>query len=123
MEHNPAMINLAMTIKVVLLLLLAMAALTACKTLTADDSKILYVDHELVDCQGIIPQKCMKTRTDENADWLFFYDQIEGFEYVAGYRYKLRVKITELEDVPQDASSLHHKLIEVLEKIPVSASQ
>jgi len=116
------MINLAKTIKVVTLLL-ATTVFSSCKTLTADDSKILYVDHELVDCQGVIPQKCMKTRTDDKADWQYFYDQIEGFEFAAGYRYKLRVKITKLEDVPQDASSLHYQLIEVLEKTPVAAAQ
>ena len=112
------MIAKANTLKGFIVLLLAVSALSACKTLTAADSEILIVDSELADCYGLVPQKCMKTRSDENADWELFYDQIEGFEYVAGYRYKLRVEITELENVPSDASSLRYKLIEVVEKIP-----
>ena len=96
---------------------LATLILAACQSLKAEAGEILYIDNKLVDCSGVMPQKCMLSRTDKNAEWHNFYDQIDGFEYVAGYRYKLRVKITELENVPADASSRHYQLIEVLEKL------
>jgi hypothetical protein len=92
-------------------------ALAACQNLTAGNSgEILFIASERVDCQGLIPQKCLQTRSDENADWEFFYDEIEGFEHEVGYRYKLLVEITEVDNPPQDASSLRYQLIKVLEK-------
>jgi hypothetical protein len=110
-------------IKKLPVVLLALASLSACKNLTAaSGGEILYIDSKIVDCVGVAPRKCLLTRTDENADWLFFYDQIEGFEYEAGYRYKLRIVITPVDNPPADASSLHYKLIEVLEKSPAPAN-
>jgi len=100
--------------------ILAIFILVACNTLKAETGEIFYIDSQVVDCEGVIPQKCMRTRTEEDGNWQLFYDQIEGFEYAVGYRYKLRVKITERENAPADASSLQYKLIEVIEKTPVA---
>ena len=103
------------------LIVLTTFTLTACQSLKAEVGDIFYIDSKIVDCEGVAPQKCMLVKQQEDDNWLLFYDQIEGFEYVVGYRYKLRVKITERENVPADASSLNYKLIEVLEKSPAPA--
>lgn len=42
--------------------------------------------------------------------------KIEGFEYVEGYKYRLKVKITELENPPADGYSEKYELIEILSK-------
>ncbi len=42
--------------------------------------------------------------------------KIEGFEYVEGYKYRLKVKITELENPPADGYFEKYELIEILSK-------
>lgn len=77
----------------------------------------LYIDSELIDCMGLVPQKCMLIREDPESNWEFFYDKIEGFDYQLGYDYKIKVVITEIQNPPADTSSLKYTLVEVLEKI------
>lgn len=77
----------------------------------------MYIDSELTDCYGVAAQKCMLVKNKLSDEWEFFYDQITGFQYQAGYSYKLLVKTTPLEDPAQDASSIRYELIEVVEKI------
>ena len=75
----------------------------------------------LEDCTGVGPQKCMLIREmppAEGGGWELFYDRIEGFTYAEGYVWTLRVKVTEVENPPADASSLQYELVEVVEKKP-----
>jgi glyoxylase-like metal-dependent hydrolase (beta-lactamase superfamily II) len=76
----------------------------------------LYVDFKLVDCVGVAMQQCMLVRENTDSDWENFYDQINGFEFQKGYEYKLKVKVTEIKNPPDDASSLKYSLVEILEK-------
>jgi heat shock protein HslJ len=82
--------------------------------------KTLYVGHKLVDCVGVGPQKCMLVKESPDAEYMMFYDSIEGFEYEEGYEYIIRVMVEEVEDPPADASSLKYTLVEVLDKQPVA---
>jgi len=77
---------------------------------------VFYIDSKLVDCHGVIPQRCMLIKKENESDWSFFYDNIEGFEYEEGYRYTLLVNVTRIENPPQDASSLDYKLIKIIKK-------
>lgn len=45
---------------------------------------------------------------------VFFYEDIEGFEYEWGYTYKLRVRVTEIKNPPEDVLPLKYRLIEIL---------
>jgi hypothetical protein len=99
-----------------ILTLLAMFILSACQNDLAKAGEILYVDSKLVDCVGVVPQKCMLVRSNEGDRWEFFYDQISGFQYEAGHSYKLLIKIIKVDNPPQDASSLRYELIEIIEK-------
>jgi hypothetical protein len=99
-----------------ILALLAVLTLSACQTPVADAGEIIYVDSKVVDCEGLVPQKCLLTRNDENAQWTYFYSQIAGFQHEPGYSYKLLVKITKIDNPPQDSSSLQYELIDILEK-------
>lgn len=78
--------------------------------------KIIYVADSKVDCVGVGPQKCLQIKEDGQADWTYFYNQIEGFDYEEGFFYKIKVDIIKVENPPADGSSLKYKLIEVLEK-------
>jgi len=102
--------------KTLVFIVLTAVSLAACQSLTADTGDVFYIDNKLVDCVGVAPQKCMLIKQQGYGNWNFFYDQIEGFKYEPGYRYKLLVKVTPVENPPADASSLHYKLIRVLEK-------
>lgn len=100
----------------VFLFALSVLAMTACQTPVAVSGEILYVDSKIVDCTGLVPQKCMRVRSSESAQWEYFYGAIEGFEYEAGYHYKLLIDVTEVKNPPQDASSLRYKLKKIIEK-------
>lgn len=78
--------------------------------------KTLYVKESLVDCVGGAPMKCMQVRDDSNQEWTYFYSNIQGFNYEPGYRYKLKVKVENVENPPADASSKRHILISIDEK-------
>ena len=76
----------------------------------------LFVNSNLVDCVGVAKQQCMLVKENLDDDWEFFYDAIEGFEFEQGYVYNLKIKVTEIENPPADASSLKYSLVEILEK-------
>ncbi|MDM1715536.1 DUF4377 domain-containing protein [Thiopseudomonas alkaliphila] len=78
--------------------------------------KTLYVKESLVDCVGGAPMKCMQVRDDSNQEWTYFYSNIQGFNYEPGYRYKLKVKVENVENPPADASSKRYILISIDEK-------
>ncbi|SEG47408.1 DUF4377 domain-containing protein [Marinobacterium lutimaris] len=80
-----------------------------------DDVKVMTfsVGPDRVDCVGVGPMKCLVVNGS------MFYDNIQGFEYEAGYAYQLSVERTEREDPPADASRYQYRLLEVLSKTPV----
>ncbi len=53
--------------------------------------KIVYIAPETVDCIGVAPQKCLQIKENLEDDWIFFYGNIEGFDYEPGYFYELRI--------------------------------
>jgi heat shock protein HslJ len=85
------------------------------------EEKTLFVGSEMVECVGVAPQQCLLVKEDPNAEYEFFYDDIAGFEWEAGYEYELLVSVTERTEPLADASSLQYRLIEVVSTTPVSA--
>ena len=81
-----------------------------------------YIDSKQVDCVGVAPQKCLLIKTDPNAEYEYFYDVIEGFEWQAGHEYELKVKITDIENPPADASSIRVELVEIVNDTEVAMS-
>ncbi len=74
----------------------------------------------MADCVGVAPQTCLLVKETPDADYQYFYSQIDGFDYVPGYEYELRVQVSpERANVPADASSLHYTLIEVANETEV----
>lgn len=70
------------------------------------------VESELKDCVGVGPQKCMVVNGN------LFYDSIEGFEFVEGFKYELQVRKEIRENTPADASSFVYSLVSVISKTP-----
>ena len=71
------------------------------------------VGPELEDCVGSAPMRCMVV------DGELFYDDIEGFEHEAGYRYRLRMERYDRwqgQAPPADASKYGYRLIDIVEK-------
>lgn len=82
---------------------------------------IYWVNSLKVPCTGVSPTQCLQVQKGESMDptqWESFYSPISGFDFEAGYLYKLLVEERDLDpaSVPADASSMEYKLVEVLEK-------
>lgn len=72
----------------------------------------LWVNAQLKPCMGVAPRQCLEVRRSPDGPWELFYAKIEGFDFVPGQRYELRVRVDRLKNVPADASSLRYTLIE-----------
>ncbi len=73
----------------------------------------------LAKCYGVGQQSCMVV------DGKFFYDGIEGFDFEAGYDYRLRIGIYDPwngKEPPQDAGRYAYRLLEQLEKTRASST-
>ena len=81
------------------------------------EEKTIFIGPEKVECVGVGPMECYQVKEDPNAEWQFFYDEIEGFEWEPGYTYEIRVAIHQVENPPADASSLRYELIEIIDKV------
>ena len=82
---------------------------------------IYWVNSLKVPCTAVNPTHCLQVQKAEVLDpteWELFYSSISGFEFEAGYIYKLIVKEGELDatSVPADGSSIAYTLVKVLEK-------
>ena len=81
--------------------------------------KIIVADHQ-EDCIGLVPQKCLLTKlaeqTNSQTGWEYRYSGIEGFDYEPHYEYILLIKNTTIANPPADTSSIHSKLIKIIEK-------
>jgi heat shock protein HslJ len=82
------------------------------------ESVIYWVNSYRVPCTGVGPMACLQIRREEFGPWELFYSEIEGFEYMPGYLYRIRVREEPLDpaQVPADASSIRHLLVAVEEK-------
>ena len=76
----------------------------------------VVVGPERMECIGSAPQLCLLV------DGELFYDEIEGFEYEAGYIYRLRIEEYDRwpgqTEIPQDAGRYGYRLLKLLAKTP-----
>lgn len=85
---------------------------------SADSTETMFVSGRLADCQGVAPQKCLQIKFDQNDDWTYFYNNIDGFAHKEGTDFKLKVKREDIKNPPADAASFKYILIEILEEQP-----
>ena len=107
-----------------LFLLLAVFAISSCSS--NDDEKkdsvkeiTIYVSSETGESYGFnsTPEECMLVKFDNpNGKWehLGLY-RIEGFTYVKGHEYELRVKMTTLANPPADGYSHKYLLVKIVQ--------
>lgn len=107
-----------------LFLLLAVFAVSSCSS--DDDEKkdsvkeiTIYVSSETGESYGFnsTPEECMLVKFDNpNGKWehLGLY-RIEGFTYVKGHEYELRVKMTTLASPPADGYSHKYLLVKIVQ--------
>lgn len=107
-----------------LFLLLAVFAISSCSS--DDDEKkdsvkeiTIYVSSETGESYGFnsTPEECMLVKFENpNGEWehLGLY-RIEGFTYVKGHEYELRVKITTLANPPADGYSHKYLLVKIVQ--------
>ncbi|AUC85833.1 hypothetical protein CW731_11275 [Polaribacter sp. ALD11] len=69
------------------------------------------------DCQGIGPQKCYLIKEKNTQDWQYLYSTIIGFKYEEGFEYEVLISEKEIENPPQDSSSIAYTLLKVISKI------
>lgn len=107
-----------------LFLLLAVFAISSC---SSDDDEIkdsvkeitIYVSSETGESYGCnsTPEECMLVKFENsNGEWehLGLY-RIEGFTYVKGHEYELRVKMTTLANPPADGYSHKYLLVKIVQ--------
>lgn len=107
-----------------LFLLLAVFAVSSCSS--DDDEKkdsvkeiTIYVSSETGESYGFnsTPEECMLVKFDNpNGEWehLGLY-RIEGFTYVKGHEYELRVKMTTIASPPADGYSHKYLLVKIVQ--------
>ena len=107
-----------------LFLLLAVFAVSSCSS--DDDEKkdsvkeiTIYVSSETGESYGFnsTPEECMLVKFgNPNGEWehLGLY-RIEGFTYVKGHEYELRVKMTTLANPPADGYSHKYLLVKIVQ--------
>lgn len=107
-----------------LFLLLAVFAVSSCSS--DDDEKkdsvkeiTIFVSSETGESYGFnsTPEECMLVKFDNpNGEWehLGLY-RIEGFTYVKGHEYELRVKMTTLANPPADGYSHKYLLVKIVQ--------
>lgn len=107
-----------------LFLLLAVFAISSCSS--DDDEKkdsvkeiTIYVSSETGESYGFnsTPEECMLVKFDNpNGEWehLGLY-RIEGFTYIKGHEYELRVKMTTLANPPADGYSHKYLLVKIVQ--------
>ncbi len=107
-----------------LFLLLAVFAVSSCSS--DDDEKkdsvkeiTIYVSSETGESYGFnsTPEECMLVKFDNpNGKWEHFgLYRIEGFTYVKGHEYELRVKMTTLANPPADGYSHKYLLVKIVQ--------
>lgn len=83
-----------------------------------DKTETIFVSGKLADCTGVAPQKCLQIKFNQDDDWMYFYNSIDGFTHKEGTDFTLKVKREDIENPPADAASFKYILIEIVEEHP-----
>lgn len=106
--------------KLILSLLTMSLFLGACnssqKTSDSENVETLIIASQQGDCVGVAPMKCFLIKREEQTEWEFFYNNIEGFKYESGNEYVIKVKTEKIETPAADQSSLKYTLVKEVSK-------
>ena len=88
-----------------------------------EHTEILIIGPYRTTCVGAFEQECYLEFNEEEQKWYFFYEGIQGFDFVPGYIYRLKVSLHEREEGIQDVGKYEYRLIEVLSKEAASIDE
>lgn len=118
--------ELSFTTKLILPITLILLSLTiGCErdtTLTGslitpeENIEILIIGPYITTCVGAFEQDCYLEFNEERQQWHFFYESIQGFDFVPGYIYTLKVRLEERPIGIQDVGRYAYLLVEILSK-------
>jgi hypothetical protein len=83
------------------------------------NEKILEVAPTKVDCSGVGKMRCLQVR-EVGGEWRVLSAPIIGFDFQEGWRYRLQVAVTKIENPPADASDVRYTVVRLLDKMPVT---
>lgn len=90
----------------------------------AQDIVKFKVKENKVPCEGLAPIECLQIKEGKEKEWKNFYSSIEGFDFVPGYTYRLKVEKTKkVGTIPADASAYSYKLKKVVCKKKVKSDK
>ena len=89
----------------------------------AEHTEILIIGPYRTTRVGAFEQECYLEYNEESQAWHFFYDAIQGFDFVPGYIYRLKVRLEEQPEGIQDVGKYEYHLIEVLSKEEASVDE
>jgi len=101
--------------------LIALLGMFGCSFATGPRERTLTIEvaENRVPCMTMFETTCLQVREHANDPWQGFSDTIEGFHYVPGFRYMLRIREREIPNPPADGSSVTWRLLAVLAKSPM----
>ena len=106
----------------ILTLLLAACVCTACDKDDEYEIREWTVASQLGIAHGASTlQPVLLVKANDDTSWRAVYQGIEGFDFEAGYEYRLRIKAEQLPDPPQDGSSIRYTLLEQISKAPATS--
>ncbi len=88
---------------------------------TSKQTKELIIASYQVDCEGVALQKCLLIKEKTEDEWMYFYNDIEGFKYQEGYEYVVKVEVSNIKNPPADGSSLQYTLVKILSQEQVQS--
>lgn len=101
--------------------------ITGTSTLTTpiaeENIEILTIGPYITTCVGAFEQDCYLEFNEERQQWHFFYESIQGFDFVPGYIYTLKVRLEERPMGIQDVGRYAYHLVEVLSKVEASVDE
>lgn len=96
--------------------MLAIGFIIFCSCGKTTNKERLTIASETRNCTGVAPMQCMLVKHENQTNWEFFYNTIEGFNYVPGYEYVIEVKKEKIDKPAADQSSLKYTLVKEVSK-------
>jgi heat shock protein HslJ len=82
-------------------------------------TKFIYVAATKQHCVGMFPTECLQVRKSKAEPWTLLHWGVEGFEYVPGIEYHLRIKEDQVAQAVADQASVVWYLDAVIEQTVV----
>ena len=76
--------------------------------------QFLRVKNHLVECEGFQVTHCLLVQAEGSDEWLYLYEEIEGFDYQWGIDYEILVQVEQVRPIFPTDSSLKYSLVEVI---------